>query len=154
MKKKKLDNILGIEPENIEHEIIDYDDLTDVPGTTYNSSNELTTVVHDDYDAKDNEIESQFDEIFTKALDAYDEQIENTEDLDGKYMARNSEVAAMFLNTALNAAKEKAALKTHSDKLKVAKEKNTTGSNVTNNNLIIDRNQLLKMLEGDNNEES
>ena len=67
--------------------------------------------------------------------------------VEGKYAARNAEVAAVYLNTALNAAKEKSGQKEHKDKLSVAKQ-NAGKPGTVNNNLIMDRNDLIKMLEG------
>ena len=99
---------------------------------------------YDDYDVKDQEIEQQFEIIYTKALDAYEEQIENTAAVEGKYKARNADVAVQFLNTALSAVREKSVLKQNKDKVAVAKERNSQPT--VNNNLIVDRNTILKMI--------
>jgi len=146
---KKLDELFNV----VTDEIIDYDDMVSVDDeiVTYDSITKLPRVIveHESYDQKDNEIEHQFDEIYDKAINAFDTQVEATEDIEGRYMARNNEVAAQFLSTALNAAKEKANLKSHSDNLKLKKEVITKEHNITNNNLIIDRNQLLDMLNNE-----
>jgi hypothetical protein len=99
------------------------------------------------YDDKDNEIESQFQEIYDKALDAYTDQIAQNETLEGKYVARNSEVAAQFLNTALNAVKEKSNVKIQKDKLvKKSAIGNVDGDvNLYQNNMVLDRNELIAM---------
>lgn len=102
-------------------------------------------VDHVEYDDKDNEIETQLQTIYTKAMDAFDIQIEETELVEGKYKARNAEVAVQYLNAALNAVKEKSTMKAGKDKLAVAKQAAGTAKTV-NNNLIVDRNELLKLM--------
>lgn len=118
------------------------------PGTTIVEYQERSTelVVHQEYDDKDVELEEQFQEVYDSAMDAFEDQMGQTEVVEGKYKARNSEVAVTFLNAALNAAKEKAELKKHKDKLK----KGDTGgdgpqgsASTVNNTFIMDRNELL-----------
>lgn len=94
------------------------------------------------YDDKDREIEGQFQEVYDAAMTSFADQAGLLMQSDPKYSARNMEVANAFLNTALAAAKEKAALK-------LGKEKNISqaGPKTVNNNLIMDRNELLKMLK-------
>lgn len=100
----------------------------------------------DTYDNKDTEIETQFQEVYDAAMDAYDSQMGTSESVEGKYAARNGEVAVQFLNTALTAAKEKSNVKQHKDKLSIARGK-LTKTGTTNNNIIVaDRNDILKAL--------
>jgi hypothetical protein len=113
-------------------------------GTTEITVEQVQTdmVVIDSYDEKDREIEGQFQEVYDAAMTSFADQAGLLTQSDPKYSARNMEVANAFLNTALSAAKEKAALK-------IAKEKNSkeSGPKTVNNNLIMDRNELLKMLK-------
>lgn len=97
------------------------------------------------YDEKDREIENQFQEVYDAAMTSFADQAGLLLQSDPKYSARNMEVANAFLNTALSAAKEKA-------NLKLGKEKNmqNAGPKTINNNLIMDRNELLKMLKDHN----
>ena len=123
-------------------------------GTTiieYDEGTKTELVEHKEYDTKDVEIEEQFQEVYDKAMDAFEAQSDITEQVEGKYAARNAEVAAVYLNTALNAAKEKGGMKTHKDKLAVA-TRNVGKPETVNNNLIMDRNDLLKMLNGESKE--
>jgi len=107
---------------------------------------ETQMVTSENYDAKDTEIETQFQEVFDAAMDAYDSHTEITEQVEGKFKARNAEVAVQFLNTALSAAKEKANLKTTNDKLNIERNK-ASGPKTLNQNLIVaDRNDILKAL--------
>jgi len=117
-------------------------------GTTiieYEESLPAELVEHEQYDEKDNEIENQFQVVYDKAMDAFDAQSDITDQVEGKYAARNAEVAAQFLNTALNAAKEKGGQKQHKDKLDVAK-KNVGKPNTVNNNVIMDHSEMMRLI--------
>jgi len=118
------------------------------PGTTLVPRVERTTelVSSEHYDEKDQEIEEQVQEIYDAAMGAFETQMEEAELVEGKYKARNGEVAVQFLNAALNAAKEKANLKQHKDKMVIAQNK-YQGPNTVNQNLIVaDRNEILKRI--------
>lgn len=124
-------------------------------GTTlveYSESVPATLVADEKYDNKDNEIEEQFQEVYEKAMDAFDEQFEEAQRVEGKYKARGAEVASQFLNTALSAAREKKELKQHKDKLEVAQQRAGT-PNTVNQNLIVDRNDILRAIQGRNEED-
>ncbi len=127
---------------NIEHPMEDIFDLD--PGSTTVTTTELCStniIVPDDYDAKDKELEEQFQEVFDSAMTSFADQAGLLHKSDPKFSARNMEVANAFLNTALSAVREKANVKQHKDKLK-----KVDGPKTVNNNLIMDRNVLLKML--------
>ena len=139
-------------PEGYEEIYHPMEDMLDIePGTTQvpatiERSTEL--VAHEEFDAKDKEIEEQYQEVYDAAMGAFEQQSMDSEVIEPKYRARNQEVAVQFLNAALQAAKEKGGMKQHKDKLNVAKVKaNSAGT--TNNNLIVaDRNEILKHLGG------
>lgn len=106
---------------------------------------ELTAA--ESYDEKDKEIESQFQEVFDCAMDAFDASTRNVPG-DPKSQGVIGEVSVQYLNTALAAAKEKADMKKHKDKL--LNDKNKGGPKTLNQNLIIaDRNELLKKIMGE-----
>lgn len=151
MKKSKIDEAFDIDTfESVEDddynqtELINYDDMTKLPSVN---------IIHDPYDSKDEEIEIQFQTVYDKAMDAFDTQQELSEDVEGKFLARNGEVANQLLGTALSAAKEKANLKHHSDQLQLKKSglapDNGNTTNIQNNNILMDRNDLLKMMKGE-----
>lgn len=148
MKKSKIDEAFDIDTfESVDDysqtELINYDDMDKLPSVN---------ILHDPYDPKDEEIETQFQTVYDKAMDAFDTQQELSEDVEGKYLARNSEVANQLLNTALSAAKEKANLKHHSDQLQLKKSGLAPDQGSTTNiqnNIMMDRNDLLKMMKGD-----
>ena len=106
-------------------------------------SSEMSSIETPLFDDKDKEIETQFDQITALALDGYDAQVMDLEKIDPKYRARSNEVAIQYLNTALSSTQQKMNLKKHRDLLtsKVVK-----GTNITNNVLVADRNELLRMM--------
>ena len=130
---------------------------------TYNSDplegTDLTTIDDDQYlatteanlpapvaepDEEDKEINKKIDTIYGEAMSAYQNQTAFVEILEPRYAARNAEVAAGYLNTALNAVALRA-------KVKNERKKSAGGfvpyANQTTNNVVVaDRNQLLKMM--------
>lgn len=119
------------------------------PGSTIDHAVEIVTPMiefTEKYDEKDIEIEKQTQEIYDMALTAYSVQMEGIETIDPKYRARTMEVGVQFLTTALNAVKEKSNLKKNKDELAIKEKNANKQTNITNNNLVIDRNDLLKML--------
>lgn len=105
------------------------------------------TITVDHYDEKDDEIDKQIQDIYNAAMSAFEIQMEEAELVEGKYKARNGEVAVQFLNTALSAARDKAGMKQHKDKVAVAQNKIKGGPSTGNQQLIVaDRNELLKQI--------
>jgi len=129
MKAIPLEETFEVEPYVTQGDIMEYD--------------EKDNIVGESYDEKDKSLDEEFNNVYVKALDAYSSLSEELEFVEGKYKARVGEVSNQFLNTALNAAKEKANLKGHKDNL-VMKETNKT----TNNNLFVgNHEELLKLLK-------
>jgi len=131
------------------------EDVLDIePGTTIIPRVEAVPTVltpAQEYDGKDNEIEGQFQEVYDAAMTAFEVSSETVAQVEPKYRARNEEVAVQYLNTALAAAREKAQLKQHKDKVTVAKGKISGPSTVNNNLIVADRNEILKKLLGKDN---
>jgi len=122
------------------------EDILDIePGTTIATKIERTTelVVSEEYDDKDSEIEEQMQEVYDSAMGAFEGQMDEAELVEGKYKARNGEVAVQFLNTALNAAKEKSSLKQHKDKISIDKGKMSAG-NASTGKIVADFNDILR----------
>ena len=126
-----LEEFFGIEPNSTE--VVKYEHNTEL-------------VDHEEYDEKDNEIESGLQEIADKALSGYENLQSTVEDIDPKYAARTLEVANQLLSTALNAIKEKAAIKGNKDKLKIAKQKVDSSGN-GNTTIIMDTNSMIERLK-------
>ena len=100
------------------------------------------------YDDKDGEIEDQLQEIYESAMTQFDTQSEESRSVEGKYKARNGEVAIQALNTALHAVRTKAEVKINKEKLSTKQTGNATPGTVNQNLIIADRNELLKLLDG------
>lgn len=104
-------------------------------------------VVHETYDDKDNEIEGQLQEVIDYAMEAFENTSETAEDVEPQYKARNQEVAAQYLNTALAAINSKSNIKQQKDKLEKMATRGEGGA--VTNNIIVDRNDLLRALRSD-----
>lgn len=123
------------------------------PGTTVVEYTEQTTILVASpiYDEKDSEIENDYQEVFDKAIAGHEKLQDEIEGMEGRYLPRMAEVSVQHLNVALNAASMKARMKEHKDKL-VAK--NNKAPTTVNNNLVIDRNELVSMLRKKEEEKS
>jgi epoxyqueuosine reductase QueG len=102
-----------------------------------------TLVVHEPYDNKDNEIEQQLQDLYDMSIEAYENQLDESDVVEGKYKARNGEVAVQFLRMALDSVREKSLLKQHKDGIEVSKKTPATNPN----GMIVDRNTLLRALK-------
>jgi hypothetical protein len=98
---------------------------------------------HED-DEEDKDINDKIETIYTAAIDAFETQLNSAEFIEARYAARNAEVAAQYLNTALNAVSLKA--RTKNDKRK-NQQFIPFGNNITNSNVIVsDRNSVLQLM--------
>jgi hypothetical protein len=103
----------------------------------------------DKYDDKDAEIERDLQTIYTKALSSFEQLNDEVELVEGKYKSRLAEVGSTYLNTALNAIREKSLLKQHKDKCIIAEKQAIKQTNNTNNTLVVSQAELVKLLRGD-----
>lgn len=85
-------------------------------------------------------INEQLNTIYRAALETYQNQYELSQLADPRFAARSAEVGAQFLQIALHSTKARIA---HT----ASKQKVEKTTNVTNNNLVMDRNDLMKMLK-------
>lgn len=99
-------------------------------------------IVTEDYDKKDIEIEQQLEDVYKAAMVQFEITCEESEKVEGRYKARNGEVAIQALNTALAAVRTKAEVKSSKDKVKTKSNPKTLNQNL----VIADRNELLKVL--------
>lgn len=125
----------------IEHPLEEAFDIE--PCTTLTTKTERSTelAVTEQYDEKDEEIEGQLQEIYDAAMAGFEDQCAEAEVVEGKYKARNMEVATQLLNSALHAVKEKANQKKEKDRNDITKNKTTR--KVTNNNVFMGSHQEL-----------
>lgn len=99
-------------------------------------------------DAEDIETDNQISEIYNLAVEAYHNQTAMVEIIDPKFAARNAEVAANYLNIALNAATSKAKIK--NDRKRVGQFNPAIAANKTTNNVIVaSQEDILRMISID-----
>ena len=101
--------------------------------------------VPQEYDTKDHEIETELEDVRKAAYDAFETQQDTAEEVDPKYSARNAEVAAVYLRTALDAIREKSLLKQHKDKLHGGRSASDTPTKTVN--IFADRNTIMRELD-------
>lgn len=103
----------------------------------------------DHKDEDDIEVEKKIDEVYDAAMDAFKAQQGYLEVIEPRYAARNAEVASAYLNIALGAANSRAKVKTDRKRANQAYVPYANGGKTTNNILVADRNEILKMINID-----
>lgn len=102
-------------------------------------------------DEEDITIDKNIDIVYDKALSAFNTQTEMVEIVDPRYSARTAEVAANYLNIALNAMAVKSKVK--GERIRRGQSGFTpyaNGAKTVNNQLIVaDRNSILRMMMQD-----
>lgn len=98
-------------------------------------------------DAEDAEIDGKIDTVYDAALDAYNNQTAFSEIIEPRYAARNAEVAAQYLNIALNAAATRA-------RVKGERKRNGAfvpyANNKTQNNIVVaSRDEIMRLISID-----
>lgn len=143
------------ETKNIHHPLEDVfnieegsTELTKTVNTELSTEVKPSSTKCDIFDDKDKEIEKQLEEVYTIAIGAYYEANGNSDVIEPRYRARNSEVAVQFLNTALTAIKEKSTLKLSKEKIEIDKLKVDVPGTLNQSIIVADRNSILKQLFG------
>jgi hypothetical protein len=94
-------------------------------------------------DAEDEQIDQKIDEVYTASMETFRNQMDHVEMMEPRYAARNAEVAASFLNIALQAAAARARVKTD-------RKRNSTfipfNSNNPNRTVTASRDEIMRML--------
>jgi len=98
----------------------------------------------DQRDEDDEQIDKKIDAVYDAALSAFENQTAYTEIIEPRYAARNAEVAATYLNIALQAATNRARVK--SDRKRAAVAQVPTANKTTNNIVIGNREEILRMI--------
>ena len=125
------------------NEVIEYT----APNELIPTHQEASTMQTDD--EEDKEINKKIDDVYEKAMDAFQEQNGYIQVVEPRYAARNAEVAAQYLKIALDAASTKA-------KVKEGKRKTNgfipfnNAQNMTQNIVVGDRNEILRMMREQN----
>jgi len=97
-------------------------------------------------DEEDIAIDEKIDTVYSAAIDAFNNQTAYMEVIEPRYAARNAEVAANYLNIALNAASVRAKVK--GDRRKNAQFVPFT-NNKSNGAVVASREDIMKMLSVD-----
>lgn len=91
-------------------------------------------------------IVKQLDTIHARSMQAFEQQQAMSQEVDPKFSARNSEVAAQFLNIALSAVNSRSEAKYKRQKMALAGAMGGKPTQVQNNLIVADRNTLLRDL--------
>ena len=97
-------------------------------------------------DPEDKENDARIDNVYTAAIDAFNQQTQYQEIIEPRYAARNAEVAANFLTIALNAAATKARVR--GDRKKQSACVPFT-NNKSSNVVVASREDILRMISID-----
>lgn len=121
---------------------------SEVAGTTYTP----VEAPADPKDADDKLVEERIDKVYDVAMEAFNNQSAYLEVIDPKFAARNAEVAANYLNIALQAANSRAKVKTDRKRANQVFIPHGNNKKTTNNLVVADFNAVLKMINIDNTE--
>jgi hypothetical protein len=98
---------------------------------------------------EDLHIDGQLESVHNVALIAFEKSSRMSQEADPRFAARNAEVAAQYLNIALNAVNSRVDAKFKRQKIRQAAVKAGTPGTVNNNIIVADRNELLKQIFGE-----
>lgn len=146
--KNPLDDLFNIADDEMadQNEMAAYEEAAAADIIAAQQANAPAVVEKDEEDVEN---DKRFDEIYTAAKDAFDNQMAYTEIIEPRYAARNAEVAANFLNLALQAAATKARVKTDRKRATAFIPGMGAGSKVTNNTIVATREEILRMISVD-----
>lgn len=131
-----LDNLFEID-DSLDRDESDYE-----VATVKNTSTEPV-----EKDEEDVDTDKKIDAVYDAALEAYQNQTAMVELLEPRYAARNAEVAATYLNIALQAATSKARVK--NDRKRVGQFIPGASNKITNNTIVASREEILRMITVD-----
>jgi hypothetical protein len=136
-----LDELFNIDPSD--REVVEYGETTE--GAIATAQSNVPAVV--EKDAEDIETDRKIDEVYDQALGTFQNQMAYAEIIEPRYAARNAEVAASYLNIALQAAGMKAKVK--SDRKRSASFIPGAGNKITNNTLVCTREEIMRLISVD-----
>lgn len=94
-------------------------------------------------------IDGKIDTVYTAALDAFNQQTQLTDIIEPRYAARNAEVAANYLNIALNAAATRARVKGERKRNNAFVPYGGQGGRGQNNVVVASREDIMRMISVD-----
>jgi len=131
-----LESVFGIEPGTTISKVQDPKPMTEIVSTNDTDTSSLIN-------EEDLAVASQLATVYGYAIDAFEQQTQMVSEVDPRFAARNAEVAAQYLNIALDSIKSRATIRQNKLKMKID---GTTPGTVNQNLIIADRTELLKML--------
>ena len=134
---------------NMGDDAMEIDDRYEMAEVPVQATVQPTEPPVDHKDDDDKLIEQRIDDVYDAAMQTFQNQTAYTEIVEPRYAARNAEVAANYLNIALAAANSRAKVKTDRKRANQAFVPYANGGKTTNNIVIADRNQILKMIDID-----
>jgi len=123
-------------------------DILPEPDEDASEIKDLTKVVDTNDDNID--VDTALVDLYTRAIDAFEEQVNNASIVEPRFAARNMEVAKGLLDSAMEAIKLRQRKEEHADKIDIARNKKDGPRNQTNNILVADRNDVLREMMGGN----
>jgi hypothetical protein len=139
--KNPLDDVFDVDRDS-DNELTEYEQITS--GELANLAAPTAPVEKDQDDVEN---DARIEEVYNVALETFQNQMAYTEIIEPRYAARNAEVAASYLNIALQAASTKAKVK--SDRKRAAAFIPGMGAKVTNNTIVATREEILRMISID-----
>lgn len=139
--KHPLDSVFGISEGETEDEIDSNYEMIE--------AQQQASPPQDIKDEDDKLVEARIDEVYGAAINAFNQQVSYTEIIEPRYAARNAEVAANYLNIALAAANSRAKVKVDRKRSNSSFVPYSPGGKTTNNILIANREEILKMITVD-----
>lgn len=138
---RKLDQIEKI----VSHPLEDFFNIEPESTKIVRTERSTELLDYEEYDEKDKEIESSYQEIADAAMSLFGDLRDMMDTADTKLVARLTEVSGQMLGTALSATNRKAALKDNKDKL-LARQRIAANKKGTNTLVVMDRNEMLRQL--------
>ena len=134
-----------LDVDDSDRDILEYDQITD---EEVNALAVPATPVAPEKDEEDTEVDRKIDEVYQHALDTFQNQMAYTEVIEPRYAARNAEVAATYLNIALNAAGMRARVK--GDRKRAGMFiPGAVGGKTVNNTIVATREESSRMISVD-----
>lgn len=135
-----LDNLFDVDPAG-PNEMVEYDQVSE------GELAEMKAPETAPKDEEDTEVDRKIDAVYDAALETFQNQMAYTEIIEPRYAARNAEVAASYLNIALQAAATRARVK--GDRKRQAGFIPGMGGKVTNNTIVATRDEIMRMIAVD-----
>lgn len=136
-----LDTLFDIDPDDGNSDIVAYEQITEGEVQALAAPGAVP-----EKDDEDTEIDKRIDEVYNLAIETFQNQNAMIEILEPRYAARNAEVAASYLNIALNAATQRARVKGDRKRIGTFIPQ---GGRVTNNTIVATRDEIMRMITVD-----